>query len=183
MTAIDWSTLPAPVDDGAAAHLPGAAVPGVALPATTGESVALSTISGLTVLYIYPMTVTPGVALPDGWDSIAGAKGCTPQSYSFRDRHDELRAAGADHLFGLSAQTPEEQAEAATRLRLPYPLLSDAEGAFHRALSLPTFEAGGRLLLRRITLILEEGRVRHALYPVFPPDRNAADVLAWLVSR
>ena len=180
---VDWSSLPAPQDDGAAAHLPGAAIPGVALPATTGEAVSLSGLPGVTVLYIYPMTGTPGVALPEGWDSIPGARGCTPQSCAFRDHHDELRAAGAAQVFGLSTQDPEEQRAAAERLHLPFPLLSDAEGAFGRALSLPGFEAAGRTRLRRMTLILEAGRIVHAFYPVFPPDRNAADVLAWLTAR
>jgi peroxiredoxin len=183
MTAVDWSALPAPEDDGAAAHLPGAAVPGVALPSTGGAAVALSTLPGLTVLYIYPMTGAPGAAPPEGWDSIPGARGCTPQACAFRDHFDELRAAGAERLFGLSTQETAEQTAAAERLSLPYPLLSDAEGALRRALTLPAFEAGGRLRLKRMTLIIEDGRVAHAFYPVFPPDRNAADVLSWLSAR
>ncbi len=143
----------------------------------------LSSLPGLTVLYVYPMTGTPGVAPPEGWDAIPGARGCTPQACAFRDHHDELRAAGADRVFGLSTQDPAEQAEAAARLHLPFPLLSDAEGALSRALSLPGFAAAGRVRLKRMTLILEAGRVSHVFYPVFPPDRNAADVLAWLSAR
>lgn len=177
---VDWSTLPAPLDDGAAAHLVGRALPDVTLPATDGTSVRLADIGGTAVLYFYPMTGAPGIALPEDWDAIPGARGCTPQSCAFRDHFAELRQAGAQAVFGVSMQGPDEQREAQARLGLPFPLLSDAEGALAGALDLPTFEAGGRRLHKRLTLIARDGVVATFFYPVFPPDRNADDVLAWL---
>lgn len=174
---VDWSTLPAPQDDGAAAHLPGMRLPDVALPATTGARVRLAGLRGTVVLYVYPMTAEPGVDLPPDWGEIPGAKGCTPQSCAFRDHFAELRAAGADAVFGVSTQTTAAQGEAAARLALPFPLLSDADLALARALHLPTFEAGGRVLHKRLTLIARDGAVQSVFYPVFPPDRNAQDVL------
>ena len=180
---VDWSALPAPQDDGAAAHLAGIALPALALPATDGTAVDLSAPSGLTVVYAYPRTGRPDQALPEGWDAIPGARGCTPQSCAFRDHHAELTAAGAARVFGLSTQDTAYQREAAERLRLPFPLLSDGDLALATALRLPTFEAAGATLLKRLTLIIEAGRIATAFYPVFPPDRNAADVLAWLAAR
>ena len=177
---VDWSTIPAPKDDGAARHLIGRALPPITLPATNGASVDLSTLEGLTVVYAYPMTGRPDVALPDGWDMIPGARGCTPQSCAFRDHHAELQEHGVDQVFGLSTQTTEYQQEAATRLHLPFALLSDAELALTKALDLPTFEAAGATLLKRLTMIISDARIDHALYPVFPPDKSAAAVLDWL---
>jgi peroxiredoxin len=170
--------LPAPVDDGAADHLPGAAVPHVALPATAGAPVRLDRPGSRprTVVYAYPRAGEPPV--PD-WDLIPGARGCTPQACAFRDHHAELAAAGAE-VYGLSTQASAEQRELAERLHLPFVLLSDAGLALTRALRLPTFQAGGLTLLRRLTLVLRGGRVEHVFYPVFPPDRHAAEVLAWL---
>ena len=171
--------LPVPTDDGAAAHLEGRHLPALALPATDGRTVQLSTLPGLQVIYIYPMTGRPGVPLPEGWDAIPGARGCTPQSCAFRDHHAELAALGAG-VFGLSTQDSDYQREAAERLHLPFPLLSDAGLTLRDALKLPVFEADGRTLYRRLTLIAERARIVKVFYPVFPPDRNAADVLAWL---
>jgi peroxiredoxin len=177
------ANLPVPVDDGAAAHLPGLLLPTIELPATTGTAVTLDGLGRerpLTVLYVYPMTGRPGEALPEGWDSIPGARGCTPESCAFRDHHADLAAAGAD-VYGLSTQSPADQAEAALRLHLPFPLLSDEEARLAGPpLMLPFFEAGGRPRYRRITLVIEKGRIEHVFYPVFPPDGHAADVLAWL---
>ena len=173
--------LPAPVDDGAADHLPGATVPGVRLAATAGEEVGLSTLPGRTVVYAYPRTGVPGEDhLVAHWDEIPGARGCTPESCGFRDHHADLVAAGASAVFGLSAQDTAYQREAAERLALPFALLSDAGLELTSAMRLPTFEAAGHTLLRRFTLLLREGRVEHVWYPVFPPDRHAAEVLAWL---
>ncbi len=176
----DWSRIPAPADDGAAAHLQGARFPALALPSTEGPPVDLSALPGRTVVYVYPMTAVPGRALPRGWDNIPGARGCTPQSCSFRDHFAELRAAGIDHLFGLSAQPLAEGAEAARRLHLPFPLLSDAAGALRRALALPSFTADGILCLHRMSWVIEQGSIRHCFHPVFPPDASAAQVLDWL---
>lgn len=181
--AVDWSKIPEPVDDGAARHLPGREMPPVALPATDGGEVALAKLDGLTVLYAYPMTGRPGEELPEGWDMIPGARGCTPQACTFRDHFAELKALGADHLFGLSVQDQEYQREVAERLHLPFPLLSDHELRLASALALPTFEAAGIWLLKRLTLVIENGRIGHVFYPVFPPDRSAADVVEWLGAR
>ena len=180
---VDWSALPRPVDDGAASHLSGVALPDIALPATTGPDVPLARLAGRTVLYAYPMTGKPGVALPGGWDGIPGARGCTPQACAFRDHYAELRGAGAEHVFGISTQDTAYQREAAERLHLPFPLLSDAALRLTTALRLPVMLVDGAMLLRRMALIIEDGIIAHVFYPVFPPDRNAADVLQWLRAR
>jgi peroxiredoxin len=155
----------------------------VALPATDGPSVELGGLPGRTVVYVYPMTGRPGVALPEGWDDIPGARGCTPQTCAFRDHHGELVAAGADRVFGLSTQDTDYQREAAQRLHLPFPLLSDAALRLTTAWRLPVMLVGGATLLKRMALIIEDGVVAHVFYPVFPPDQNAAEVLGWLRAR
>jgi peroxiredoxin len=176
--------LPEPADDGAADHLPGMAMPALTLPATDGRRVALdASRAGRTVLYLYPMTGDPDRALPDGWNEIPGARGCTPESCGFRDHHAELADAGAPTVFGLSSQTTEYQTEMAHRLALPFPVLSDASLELARRLDLPTFEAGGMRLYHRLTLIIAEATIEHVFYPVFPPDRHAAEVLAWLTAQ
>ena len=174
--------LPVPVDDGAADHLTGARLPALSLPATDGSAVALDRLGpGRTVVYAYPMTGGgPGAALPDDWDTIPGARGCTAEACAFRDHHADLLAAGAAAVYGLSTQDTAYQREAVDRLHLPFPMLSDGAFALTRALRLPTFEAGGRTLLRRLTLIVTDGVVEKVFHPVFPPDRHAAEVLAWL---
>jgi peroxiredoxin len=171
--------LPVPEDDGAADHLPGMAMPDIALAATTGGSVSLARLQGRTVLYAYPRTGRPGVDMPPDWDAIPGARGCTPQSCGFRDHFAELRELGADHVFGLSTQDTAYQREMAERLHLPFPVLSDENLALTRALRLPTFEAEGTLM-KRMAMVVDDGRIAHVFYPVFPPDRNAADVVEWL---
>ena len=171
--------IPAPTDDGAADHLPGMRLPSVPLSSTSGGTVDLSALSEATVVYCYPMTGRPDRDLPQGWDEIPGARGCTPQSCSFRDHHAELRELGA-RVFGLSTQSTGYQREAVARLHLPFELLSDEDLAFAGALSLPTFEADGMILIKRLTLVLEDGRIEKVFYPVFPPGKNADEVLAWL---
>lgn len=183
LTEVDWSTIPSPENDGGAAHLAGSRVPSVALDGTDGATTDLSALTGLTVVYAYPMTGRPDRALPEGWDGIPGARGCTPQSCTFRDHAAELREIGVAHLFGLSTQSTEYQREAAARLHLPFALLSDAELKLASALRLPTLEVEGATLLRRLTMILRDGVIEHVFYPVFPPDRNAGDVIDWLKSR
>lgn len=175
--------LPVPEDDGAADHLPGAEVPSVPLAATGGGTVDLAARSrtGTVVVFAYPRTGRPGVDAPAGWDEIPGARGCTPEACAFRDLAADFADAGAE-LFGLSTQDPEYQAEAAGRLGLTYRLLSDADLALTSALRLPTFQVEGTTLLRRLTMVLRDGRVDRVLYPVFPPDRAAADALAALGS-
>ena len=179
----DWSIIPAPQDDGAARHLPGLMMPAIALPATDGTSIDLSKLPGRTIVYAYPRTGRPGVPNPAGWDMIPGARGCSPQSCAFRDHFAELKRLGVAQVFGLSTQDTAYQAEAAARLHLPFPLLSDAGLALARAVRLPTFEVDGMTLLKRITLVIDAGRIRHVLYPVFPPDQNAAAVVDWLRGR
>jgi len=178
---VDWSQIPAPVDDGAAAHLPGKVLPAIDLVATDDTSVTLSMLPGRTVLFAYPRTGEPGkIGLVEDWDLIPGARGCTPQTCAFRDLFAELKAAGARQVFGLSTQSNAYQAEMAARLHLPFPVLSDEKLRLTRALSLPTMEVAGLTLIKRLALIIDNGRIGHVFYPVFPPDRNAGEVLAWL---
>jgi peroxiredoxin len=180
---VDWSRIPAPSDDGGARHLTGLRLPDLTLPATDGTSVSLARLSGRTIAFLYPRTGRPGeIALVPDWDSIPGARGCTPQSCAFRDLHAELLAAGAARVFGLSTQSTDYQREAAARLNLPFPLLSDEKLELARAIRLPTFEVAGLTLLERMAWIVDDGVVARVFYPVFPPDRNAAEVLAWLRS-
>jgi hypothetical protein len=183
LTSVDWSTLPIPIDDGAADHLEGLNLPSVPLAATNGTSVDLASLPGLTVVYAYPMTGRPDTPLPEDWDMIPGARGCTPQSCAFRDHFAELTALGVNHLFGLSVQPTDYQQEAATRLHLPFPLLSDADYQFTDRLTLPTFESSGIRLLKRLTLIIRDGQIIKAFYPVLPPDQNAQAVMDWLISQ
>jgi peroxiredoxin len=172
--------LPIPQDDGAAEHLAGQKLPALALPATDGTRVDLSKLAGRTVIYIYPRTGVPGRPMPDGWDAIPGARGCTPQSCSFRDHFAELKRLGVAHLYGLSTQNSDYQREAVLRLKLPFPILSDADRALTRALNLPTFEVEGMTLLKRMALVIDGGAIIKTFYPVFPPDKNAEEVIAWL---
>ncbi len=173
--------LPVPDDDGGADHLAGTAMPQIVLPSTAGADVALDELgAGRTVLYVYPRSGEPGVAVPAGWDAIPGARGCTPEACGFRDHFAELRAAGATSVYGLSSQSTDYQAEFAQRLGLPFEILSDERRQLVRALNLPTFTAAGELLYKRLTMIVTAGRIEHAFYPIFPPDQHAAEVLDWL---
>jgi peroxiredoxin len=175
--------LPVPVDDGAARHLTGASLPNVTLPATAGSAVTLSRLKGLSVLYVYPRTGVPGVDAPPGWDDIPGARGCTPQSCGFRDHFAELKALGVAQVYGLSSQDTAYQREAAERLHLPFPLLSDAGLKLKSAIDLPTFFTSGMTLYKRMAIVLEDAAIVRVFYPVFPPDKNAEQVMTWLRSR
>lgn len=178
---VDWSKIPPPVDDGAARHLIGLALPDMAIEATDGTAVNLSQLAGRTVVFAYPRTGVPGEpSLVPEWDAIPGARGCTPQSCAYRDLHAELVSAGASHVFGLSTQDTGYQCEVATRLHLPFALLSDVHLELTRSIALPTMTVAGMVLIRRLAMVIDDGRISHVLYPVFPPDRNAGDVLAWL---
>jgi peroxiredoxin len=172
--------LPVPEDDGAADHLRGARLPSVPLPATDRSTVDIAGLLGRTVVYAYPRTGELGSGpLTDDWDDIPGARGCTPESCGFRDHHAELAALGA-RVVGLSTQDTDYQRRAVDNLSLPFPLLSDAGLALAQAAVLPTFEAAGLTLLKRLTMVVDDGVVTHLWYPVFPPDRHAEEVLGWL---
>ena len=172
--------IPVPQDDGGARHLTGLKLPALALAATDGSQVDLSKLAGRTVVYIYPRTGVPGQKPPDGWDAIPGARGCTPQSCAFRDHFAELKRLGVAHLFGLSTQDSAYQREAVDRLHLPFPLLSDENLKLARAINLPTFSVAGMTLLKRMALVIDDGVISKVFYPVFPPDKNAEEVIAWL---
>ena len=174
------ANIPAPQDDGGAGHLTGLKLPSIALTATDGSLVDLSKLKGRTVVYIYPRTGVPGQALPEGWDAIPGARGCTPQSCSFRDHFGEIKRLGVAQLYGLSTQDTAYQQEAATRLHLPFAILSDQKLALTKAMKLPTFTTSGMTLLKRMAWVIDDGTITKVFYPVFPPDKNAGDVVAWL---
>lgn len=186
MTADPFSLppdLPVPVDDGAADHLPGMVLPHLRLTSSLGGEIDLAEAAReRIVVYVYPRTGTPGEPLPDGWDAIPGARGCTPQSCAFRDHVADL-AAYDTTVIGISAQAPEEQQAFARRQHIPYPLLSDSGLLLAEQLGLPTFTVAGMRLYRRLTFVAHRGRIERVFYPVFPPDRNAADVLDWLDGR
>lgn len=171
--------LPIPVDDGLAAHLQGLLLPSLEFESTSGKKINLSTIQGRLVIYIYPLTGQPNVALPAGWDEIPGARGCTPQSCDFSHHHQQLQSLNAT-VFGLSSQTTDYQAELKSRLHLSFDLLSDNNFQLKQALNLPTFKVGDLLLYKRLTLIAEAQVIQKVFYPVFPPDQHAAQVIDWL---
>lgn len=175
--------LPVPQDDGACTHLTGMKLSSVALRATDATMVELSTLPGWSIVYCYPRMGRPDQPSPTGWDDIPGARGCTPQSAGFRDHYHDIQQLGIGAVFGLSTQDTAYQKEAAERLHLPFPLLSDERLEFARALNLPTFEVDGMTLIKRLTLILHDGAIEHVFYPVFPPDSNAPSVIHWLVER
>jgi peroxiredoxin len=174
------SDLPVPVDDGATNHLTGSRLPDVALAATDGAQVNLAKLGGRTVVYVYPRTGEPGKPSPDGWDAIPGARGCTPQTCGFRDHHDDLKKLGVRQLYGLSTQDTAYQQEVAQRLHLPFAILSDADLKLTQAMRLPTFTVAGMTLLKRMAWVIDDGVMTKVFYPVFPPDRNAQDVIDWL---
>ena len=170
--------LPIPIDDGACRHLLGNKLPSILLPATNGTAVDLSKLTGWLVVYCYPMTGEPNIALPNGWNNIPGARGCTPQSCAFRDHYQELVKLA--QVFSLSTQSTQYQQEAAARLHLPFQLLSDFNLEFTNALKLPTFTVNSMRLNKRLTLLALDSVIKHCFYPVFPPDKNAEEVLDWL---
>jgi peroxiredoxin/DNA-binding transcriptional MerR regulator len=181
----DFTSLPSdlarPEDDGAADHLPGLPLPALTLPTSDGGTVDLDALApGRTIVYLYPLTGRPGADLPDGWDAIPGARGCSTEACDFRDHFDDLRAAGVAAVFGLSSQDVDYQAEVVERLQLPFAMISDEQHRLAGALRLPTFVAGGARLYSRLTLVVRDGLVDHAFYPIFPPNTHAQQVLAWL---
>lgn len=172
--------LPIPLDDGAADHLRGMEVPDIALPATTGGEINIRRLGpGPVVLFAYPRTGVPGEPLPDGWNDIPGARGCTPQNCAFRDLNSEFAALGAK-VIAVSTNSPAHQLEMATRLHLPYPVLSDEGLLLTRNLRLPTFEVDGMTLLRRLTIFVRANTIVDVDYPVFPPDKSAETALSML---
>ena len=171
--------LPIPLDDGACEHLKNKRIPNISLWSTDDQEINLFSLPDWNVIFCYPMTGRPGVSIPEGWVQIPGAAGCTPQACSYRDNHAELKRNGVG-VYGISTQTSEAQKEASNRLGLPYPLLSDADHSFSSALKLPLLEVDGLKLIKRLTLILKDGVVIKCFYPVFPPDKNVVEVIAWL---
>jgi peroxiredoxin/DNA-binding transcriptional MerR regulator len=182
----DYTTLPAglpkPEDDGRAAHLPGTKMPSIVLGSSDGTSVDLAHLSdGRTVIYLYPLTGRPGVDLPDGWDAIPGARGCSTEACNFRDHYQQLQELGVKAIYGLSSQRTDYQAEVVERLHLPFSMLSDPEFKLADVLDLPTFAATGHpKLYSRLTLIVKDGGIEHVFYPIFPPNTHAEQVRAWL---
>jgi len=174
--------LPVPADDGAADHLLGTAMPDLTLATSDGQQLGLGKLgSGRIVIYLYPLTGRPGVDLPEGWDAIPGARGCSTEACDFRDHHTDLQEAGADRVYGMSSQSPDYQAELVARLRLPFVMLSDPDFALGDALRLPTFTAPGHeRLYSRLTLVVRDGKIEHLFYPIFPPNIHAQQVLEWL---
>jgi peroxiredoxin/DNA-binding transcriptional MerR regulator len=174
--------LPVPHDDGAAENLPGMRMPPIALTASDGAEIQFAEFgSGRTVIYLYPLTGRPDVDLPDGWDSIPGARGCSPEACDFRDHFAELTRAGARRVYGMSSQTTDYQAEVVDRLRLPFTMISDPSFSLADSLGLPTFSAPGHIrLYTRLTLVIQSGHIEHAFYPIFPPNTHAQEVLQWL---
>lgn len=175
--------LPEPADDGAAAHLQGTELPAVSVPATDGSTVELHDLPSRTVIYVYPLTGRPDEdVIPDGWEDVPGARGCTPESRGFRSHYDDLQDVGVEAVFGLSTQSTDYQREARDRLDLPFELLSDSEREVARSLDLPTFHIEGDDYLKRVTLVVSNGRIEHVFYPIFPPDEHASEVLEWVAA-
>jgi peroxiredoxin (alkyl hydroperoxide reductase subunit C) len=174
---VDWSKIPEPKLDFNLEHLNQLIIPDLKLNSTDDTTVSLSNLKGITVIYVYPMTGVPGKELPEGWDEIPGARGCTPQSCSFRDNFSKLKKLGVNNIFGLSTQSTEYQKELATRLHLPYPILSDEKLEFSKNLKLPMFKVLKMNLLKRITLILKDNKIIKYFYPIFPPTKNIEDVI------
>lgn len=177
---VDWTKIPAPKDDGGASHLTGQFMPDIELVNTSGTKTNISKLKGRTVVYAYPMTGRPDTPLPDGWDMIPGARGCTPQSCAFRDHADELFDRGIKQLFGLSTQETDYQREALTRLQLPFALLSDAHMELAQRLNLPTMDVQGHTLLKRLTMVIDDGLITQVFYPVFPPDKSVDVLFDWI---
>lgn len=173
--------LPVPEDDGAADHLTGMIVPAVRLTASDGQTVDLGDLTGRTIIYLYPLTGRPGTDLPDGWDAIPGARGCSTEACDFRDHFTDLQQAGVSQVFGLSSQEPDYQAEVVERLHLPFRMLSDTGFALDDALGMPTFAAPGHdRLYSRLTFVITDRRIEHVFYPIFPPNTHAQQVLDWV---
>ena len=176
------TNLPVPLDDGACDHLLGITLPSVSLASTTGKMIDLSAYAGTLIIYLYPMLGRPDSPPHIGWNDIPGARGCTPQTCAFRDFDAELKQLGVE-VFGVSAQRFSDQQEAHARLHLPFALLNDQQLDFAHALKLPTFEYAGTRLIKRLTIIVTGGLIRKVFYPVFPPNNNAREVIAWLTAQ
>lgn len=174
--------LPAPEDDGAADHLRGASMAKLTMPASDGTTVDLTRFpAGRTIIYLYPLTGRPGSDLPNGWDAIPGARGCSTEACDFRDHYRDLQDEGVTAVYGLSSQHVDYQAEVVSRLKLPFTMLSDEHFRLADSLDLPTFTAEGHeRLYSRLTLVIRNKRIEHVFYPIFPPNTHAQQVLAWL---
>ena len=174
--------LPVPEDDGACDHLLGQMLPQLTLESSQGPVSLRALSQERLVLYVYPRTGRPDQPVPAGWDAIPGARGCTPQLCAFRDHAEELAVLGA-LVAGLSAHTVDDQIELAEREQIPYPVIADPELKVAAALRLPLFQFEGVTLYKRVTLVVEGCAIAKVFYPVFPPDKNAEEVVAWLEGR
>jgi peroxiredoxin len=183
LSSLDWSKMPVPNGDEDLSHLLEYKIKQIVLKSTNNQLVNLSEIKGLSVIYIYPMTGQPNKPLPNDWDNIPGARGCTPQSCSFRDNFSNLKKLNIDNFFGLSTQTTEYQKEMVERLHLPFSVLSDEKLEFAKQLNLPVFEVENMKLIKRITLILNDNMIIKYFYPIFPPDKNVEEVIKFLTNR
>ncbi|MBL1320850.1 MAG: peroxiredoxin [Methylophaga sp.] len=171
--------LPVPADDGACDHLEGMSLPSQLLQTSSNSSLDLSAEKGIVVIFFYPMIGRPDSPPMVGWNEIPGARGCTPQTCSFRDSYNQLTELGAK-VFGASSQALEEQNEAVARLKLPFELLNDSTFKLTESLNLPTFEYQGVKRIKRLTLVMVNGVIRKVFYPVFPSDQNVNHVISWL---
>jgi len=171
--------LPVPVDDGACDHLEGMLLPSLLLETSSGISLNLSDLKGIVVIFFYPMIGSPDSPPMGDWNEIPGARGCTPQTCSYRDSYQQLTDLGAK-VFGASAQAIEEQCAAAVRLKLPFQLLNDSAFKLTESLKLPAFEYQGVKMIKRLTLVVVDGVIRKVFYPVFPPNENVDHVISWL---
>jgi peroxiredoxin len=182
ISSVFFANLPIPLDDGACEHLENRPMPDISLCSVNDQKINVSRIPGWSVIFCYPMTGGPGISIPEGWVQIPGAAGCTSQTCSFRDNYTELKRHNVS-VYGISTQVSETQKEAVIRLNLPYPLLSDSDHSLSSALKLPLLEVDCLKLIKRLTLILEDGVIKKCFYPVFPPDKNVVNVLAWLAEN
>lgn len=174
--------LPVPIDDGACDHLEGMNFPSLLLRTTTDREVDLSQGKGVVIVFFYPMIGDPDSPPMADWNEIPGARGCTPQSCSYRDNFDQLTELGAT-VYGASSQAIEEQRAAVVRLSLPFELLNDSGFKLTDSLELPAFDYRNNKMIRRVTLIVIDGVIRKVFYPVFPPDQNVDNVIAWLIEQ
>jgi len=171
--------LAIPIDDGKCDHLFNMTLPQLSLLSTSNNTIDLSKLEGLTVFYFYPRMGRPDIETPAGWGDIPGASGCTPQTCSFKDQHEDFSRLEVD-VYGVSTQASSYQKEAVDRLSLPFDILSDEDLNLTEMLNLPTFEVEGVILTKRVTLICQDSKIIKVFYPVYPPKENAQEVIVYI---